>query len=106
MIGLAAAAITSFVLLVRNATMLFVAEVRDGRIIRARGRLPPGLARDLEDVAGLRPVRNARLRAVVSDRRPLLRVSGDVREHELQRMRNVLGTWQLARIRAARYRSK
>ncbi len=106
MIGLGAAAIACLVLLVRNATMLFVAEVRDGRIVRARGRLPQGLARDLEDVAGLRPVRNARLRAVVSDRRPSLRVSGDVREHELQRMRNVLGTWQLARIRAARYRSK
>lgn len=105
-IGMAGAVILLLVILARNANMLFEAEVRGGRITRARGRLPKGLARDLEDVARMRPIHSARLRVTVSDRRPFLSASGDLDDNELQRLRNVVGTWDLAKIRSAPYRSR
>jgi len=105
-IGLAGAVILLLAILVRNANLLFEAEIRSGRLIGFRGRLPKGLARDLEDVARIRPIPSARLRVIVSDRRPFLQASGDLDDNELQRMRNVVGTWDLAKIRAAPYRSR
>lgn len=105
-IGLSGAAILLLVILARNANLLFEAVIRDGRIISVRGRLPKRLEHDLEDVARLRPVHHARVRADLSDRRPMLQATGDVEPNELQRMRNVLGMWDLAKIRAAPYRSR
>ena len=105
-IGLAGAVILLLVILARNANLLFEAEIRGGRLISFRGRLPKELARDLEDVARIRPIPSARLRVIVSDHRPFLQASSGLDDNELQRMRNVVGTWDLAKIRAAPYRSR
>lgn len=103
--GLAAAAVIALLLITRNANRLLVAVVRDGRIVRFRGHAPQGLLRDLGDVMRQRPVRSARLSVHVRDGAAVMAASGDVMETELQRCRNVLGTWPLAKIRAAPYRS-
>jgi hypothetical protein len=103
--SLAAAVVVVLLLLTRNANLLFVASVRKGRIAALKGRLPKRLARDLEDVLRARPVSEATLRVIVRDRRPFLETAGDVQDEERQRLRNVLGTWQTARIRAAPFQS-
>jgi len=62
--------------------------------------------RDLQDVLAARPVRKAELRVIVHDRRPFVEASGDIDERELQRLRNVVGLWEIAKIRAAPFRSE
>lgn len=99
--GLVATVILVLLLLTRNANVLFVASVRNGRLSWAKGRIPKRLARDLEDVLRARPVADANLRVIVRDRRPFVEARGDLREDELQRLRNVVGLWETARIRAA-----
>jgi hypothetical protein len=105
MFGLAAAVILFLLLATRNANRLLTATVRDGRMVRFKGHAPKGLIRDLEDVMRLRPVRTAQLQIMVRDRSPIVEVQGDIDEREVQRLRNVVGAWPLAKIRSAPYRS-
>jgi hypothetical protein len=104
MFGLAAGVIVFLLLAARNANRLLVASVRNGRLVWFKGHAPKSLIRDLEDVLRLRPVPSAELRILVRDRTPVVEVDGDVEEGELQRLRNIVGTWQLAKIRSAPYR--
>lgn len=104
-LGLAVAAIASLLWMMRNATLLFSAEVERGRIVSLRGRAPKGLVRDMTDVLRHRPVDRATLRVVVEGGLPKLQAKGDLNDGERQRLRNVLGTWPLAKIRAAPYRT-
>ncbi len=87
--------------LLRNANRILEASVVMGKLTRLRGHAPLRLLQDLEDVAGERPVRRGTIRIEVQDKMPRLLASGDVTAHELQRMRNVLGTWKLASLRSA-----
>jgi hypothetical protein len=103
--GLAASVLLFLVIASRNANLLFKASVRDGKFQALRGRAPKRLMRDLQDVLRVRPVPKADLRVIVRDKRPFLEAKGDVQEQELQRLRNVLGTWEIAKIRSAPYRA-
>ena len=103
--SLAAAVVVTILLLTRNANVLFTATVRDGRLTSVKGRIPKRLARDLEDVLRTRPVPRARLRVIVRDRRPFLEAEGELQDEERQRLRNVLGTWETAKIRAVPFQS-
>jgi hypothetical protein len=105
MFALALAVILLLAVAARNVNLLFAASAREGKLIRLRGRAPNRLLGELQDVLQARPVRAASIRVVLQDRRPFLRASGDVRPEELQRLRNVLGTWDVAKIRAAPFRS-
>ena len=102
-VGLAILAVLAIPLAVAiwRSNELFCLEV-DGRRVRfVRGRIPQRLLDDLADVLRRPPVSHARLRAVSEDRRPRIVVSsGNVGEGQLQQLRNVLGTWELAKIRA------
>lgn len=104
-LGLAVAAIAALLWMMRNATLLFSAEVERGRIVTLRGRAPKGLVGDMTDVLRQRPVSTASLRVVAEGGAAALHAKGDLNEGELQRLRNVLGTWPLAKIRAAPYRT-
>ena len=105
-LGLAAAAFVAFLLMMRNATLLFEARVEKGRIVRLRGRAPKRLVRDFNDVLRVRPVPKATLRVCSSDGKAEMHIKGDVREGESQRLRNVLGTFAVAQIRAEPYRTE
>lgn len=100
---LAFLAIGIFVLMTRNATLLFVIKVENGKVSHIRGRLPKRLLGDLADVLCVRPVRAASLRVTVRDGLATLSSGGDLNEQELQRLRNILGTWPVAKIRSAPY---
>lgn len=101
---LAVAAVAVLLWMMRNANLLFSAKVEQGRVVALRGRAPKGLMRDMTDVLRQRPVKQATLRVVVQGGAPALEANGDLSEGEQQRLRNVLGTWPLAKIRAAPYR--
>ncbi len=101
---MAAAALGALVLLNRNATLLFKARVQGGRIVQLRGRAPKRLVREINDVLGQRPVSNASLRVCSEGDRAVLRATGDLNDGEMQRLRNVLGTFPTAKIRSEPYR--
>lgn len=90
-----------FGLSLRRANELFCVKVRNGRPRLARGKAPPRLMSDLEDVLTRARVKEAEVRVVVENRRPRVLSSGVTSGTE-QQLRNVVGTWQLAQIRAAR----
>jgi hypothetical protein len=80
---------------------LFVLEVRKGRTKARRGRLPQRLANELADVFRREKVRRATLRIVQEDRMAQVKVSdGELSDGTLQQVRNVLGRYDLAQIKA------
>lgn len=103
--ALAIAVVAALLLITRNATRLFFVVVESGRVVRLRGHAPQGLVRDMTDVLRQRPVPSARITVRVRDRAASIDAAGDVTDAERQRLRNVLATWPLAKIRAAPYRT-
>jgi hypothetical protein len=101
---MAAAALGALILMNRNATLLFGARVAGGRIVRLRGRAPKRLVRDFNDVLGQRPVSSATLRVCAEGDRAVLQAKGDLNDGEMQRLRNVLGTFPVAKIRSEPFR--
>jgi hypothetical protein len=104
--GLAVAVILVLVVATRNVNLLFRLSIRAGAVVRLRGRAPKKLVRDMQDVLKMRPVPKAELRVIARDKKPFVEASGNIDEHELQRLRNVVGLWDIAKIRAAPYRSE
>jgi hypothetical protein len=82
-----------------RANELFVIHVRSGKVRVLRGRVPGALLGDLGDV--LANVPEATVRVVTSDGRPALAARGRVTSDQLQRLRNVVGRFTTAQIRAA-----
>ena len=96
------AALLPLALAIARSNELFCLELRDGRLTLKRGRIPPRLLDDFRDVLTGSRARRAVIRAVTWDRLPRLEVRGELTEDELQRLRNVLGTYPLAKLRAGR----
>jgi Protein of unknown function (DUF3634) len=90
-------------LLLRRANELFAVVVERGRARPLRGRPPPALLAAWNDVLAQPPaVARATLLVTLEDGRPMLRAQGDLGDAKLQRLRNVLGLWPLARLRPPR----
>jgi hypothetical protein len=81
-----------------RANELFVLHVRSGTVRVARGRVPGALLSELGDV--LVKVSEATVRVVTSDGRPAVAARGRVTPDQLQRLRNVVGRFTTAQIRA------
>lgn len=80
---------------------LFCVDVREGKPRFVRGRLPQRLLDDIADVVRRPPIVAARLRVVTEDGRPrLVLAAGRVPEGQLQQLRNVIGSFKVAEIRA------
>ncbi len=75
----------------RNATTLFTIRVRDGRVVRARGRVPARLLSEVAEIVERAGVTRADIRAVTRDGRPVLDFRGEVTQGTMQQMRNVVG---------------
>lgn len=81
---------------------LFVLRVRGGRVRRQRGKIPPALLRDLQDVVRTAGFRQGQIRAVVEGGHAAIRVTGpEVPRGLEQRLRNTISLWPLAKIRNA-----
>ena len=81
---------------------LFLLRVRSGRVRLARGRIPPGLLKDIEDVVALTEVEGAEIRAVSEGGKAAIYVHGKGIPRQLrQRLRNTISLGPLAKIRNA-----
>lgn len=81
---------------------LFRLELRAGELRLRRGRIPPSLLADFRDVLRRTTARRAQIRAVSADGMARLETRGKLSADELQRLRNLLGTHSLAKLRAGR----
>lgn len=102
-IGLVILALLAAPLLVAitRSNELFVIDVEAGVPRAVRGRLPQRLLDDLADVVRRPRLTSARFKVVAEDRRArLVVVRGEIPPTQLQQLRNVVGTFPLAAIRA------
>ena len=79
--------------------------VRDGRAELVRGRLPPQLLADVRDVLANAHATRAEIRLVIEDGRPRVLARG-LDEASAQQLRNVVGTYTVAQVRAGRSRRR
>ena len=80
---------------------LFVLQVRKGRTKILRGRLPQRLSDDLSDIFRRAKVRRATLRVVQEERMPQVKITdGELSDGTRQQVRNVLGRYDVAKIKA------
>ncbi|HTV21667.1 MAG TPA: DUF3634 family protein [Polyangiaceae bacterium] len=100
LLALIASALLLFFLAIRRATELFVVKVRVGMAHFFRGRMPQSLLDELGDVVRSPPIAEAELRVVRRSGRPELSVRGELHADQLQRIRNVLGRYNVQRIAA------
>jgi hypothetical protein len=101
-LAILAASVIPLAIAIARASELFTAEVRHGSVRLVRGRAPTRLLDDLQDVVARPRVRAATLRVVTEQGRPQLIARGELSETQLQQLRNVVGTWPVAKIRAGR----
>jgi hypothetical protein len=76
-------------------------DVQNGKISVRRGRIPQRLLNDLSDVTTRPKIGRAVVRIVAEGGRPRVLVAGDIGDTQLQQLRNVVGTYQLAQIKNA-----
>jgi hypothetical protein len=85
-----------------RANELFALRMRQGRLQLVRGRIPPRLLSDIDDVLQRAGAGRVDLRGVVEDGRATLRVAGGALEPTtMQRLRNTISLWPVAKIRNA-----
>jgi hypothetical protein len=83
---------------IRRSTELFKVRVAGGKVRFVRGRMPPSLLGDLEDVFRGSSSGRAEIRAIRQAGRAEIVASGELSAEQLQRVRNVVGTYSLQRI--------
>ena len=83
---------------------LFVIEVDAGRVRLRRGRLPHALFGDLQDVVKRARIASARISVVRDGDGPRV-LAPSLDAGQLQQLRNVVGTYPLAKIRAGTRRA-
>jgi Protein of unknown function (DUF3634) len=76
-------------------------QVDSGRITKLEGRAPGDLVHDVEDIVATSKV-SGRIVVQLEGDRAAVRVSGEIDEGTAQRLRNVVGRFPTARLRAAR----
>jgi hypothetical protein len=87
------------VISIRRSNELFCVTVLRGRATFRRGRVPQGLLDDINDVVRQPPVRRASIRVVQQGGQPHAQISGRLSAGQRQRLRNVVGTYSVAKIK-------
>ncbi|HEY8040215.1 MAG TPA: DUF3634 family protein [Polyangiaceae bacterium] len=82
----------------RSAITVAVAEVKDGKLELTRGGLSPRVLGDLRDIVARPRVKGATVRVIRAKDRARVEVTGDISEHQVQRLRNVIGNVPLAQL--------
>lgn len=99
LIGAATAAVVRFAWPRLMPNALFVLEVKNGTVRTARGKPPARLVHDMEDVVRKPPVKRATIVVTADGTRARLVAHGALDEARIQRLRNVLGLYPLAKLR-------
>jgi hypothetical protein len=103
-LGILALVAVPLVFAILRSNELFHARVRQGDVELVRGRAPQALISDLRDIFE-RTTIDGDIRVVAEDRRPKVVLRG-VEGALAQRVRNVVGRFQAAEIRAGRKGSR
>jgi hypothetical protein len=82
----------------RSAITIAVAEIKEGKLELTRGALAPRVLDDLRDIASRPRIKSATLRIVRSKDHARVEVHGKVEDHQLQRLRNVVGNLRVAQL--------
>lgn len=100
-IALAVLAVLSIplVISIRRSTELFVIRVEAGKARFIRGRMPQRLLNEISDVVRRERIQAGEIRCIVESGRPRIFAPG-LRDGHVQQLRNVVGTYQIAQIRA------
>lgn len=101
LIGVLLAVLIPFGIAIRRSTELFVLRAKQGRARAVRGRIPPRLFDELEDVFQ-RNGSSGELRVLSERGSPVANMKGEFSAAARQQVRNVLGQYPLARIRAGK----
>lgn len=88
------------VFLLSRANELARFVVRSGVVTRARGHVPPRMLADVSDVVRTPHVAYALVRVVVEGGAPRVLVKGGLTDAQVQQLRNVVGSYPLARLRS------
>jgi hypothetical protein len=94
-------AIVLLLLVLRGSPELARFDVRNGEPEFARGRMPPRLLADFNEVLSDRSIAKARVRVVVEAGQPRVVATG-LSDHKLQQLRNVAGRYPTAQFRKGR----
>jgi hypothetical protein len=89
------------VLAARRALTLFVVEIENGHVQRARGRIPPSLLNDFLDVSPRGLKARLVIRCRIEQGQPRLVTRGPLSNDTQQQLRNLLGLWPLPRLKSA-----
>lgn len=84
----------------RRATELFALRVSEGQVRHVRGKVPKRVYDELAEVLTRAGVESVELRVVHEQGHPALRTKGALSDSVLQQLRNVLGRYPLAQLRA------
>ncbi len=100
-LGLAVLAVLAIPLVVsiRRSTELFVIRIDAGRARFIRGRMPQRLLNEISDVVRREKIRTGLIRCVTEGGAPRITATG-LGDGAAQQLRNILGTYQVAQIRA------
>ena len=90
----------------RRANELFALSARAGKLELVRGRLPPALLGEFADIAQRERLDNAEIRVLSESGLPRLVLRGPANPALEQALRNVLGRYPVARIRAGQVRAR
>lgn len=107
LVGLAIIAVLALPLVaaIKNSTELFLLDVKNGKPTLRRGRLPPRLFSDIQDVVAHPPVESAHVRVVAENAKPRVLPDPGLSEGRLQQLRNVVGRFEVVQIRSGRRRA-
>lgn len=87
----------------RAAITIAIAEIKEGKLELTHGGLAPRVLDDLRDIVSRPRIKSATLRIVRSKDHARIEVRGKVEDHQLQRLRNVVGNLRVAQlVRAGR----
>jgi len=88
----------------RNAVTIAVIDIRRGKIRVKRGGIAPRVLADMGDVVRRPRVERATIRIVRERGFAKLHMSGDLKDAQMQQLRNVVGSVPLAKLVNARRR--
>jgi len=98
-VAIALAVLVLALLAFSRATQLFVGKFERGAFKLERGRCPPRLLDELADIARLERLDGVRLSVVSEAGLPRVTAQGAISDGQLQQIRNVVGRFDVARIR-------
>jgi hypothetical protein len=93
------------VVAIRHSTELFQIKVEKGKTSLVRGRLPLRLYNDIKDIVHRPAVARATIRCVAESGEPRVLPDDGLDAGRLQRLRNVVGHFEIAQIRNGKLRS-